>query len=41
MSICAIVEFERKLYTAENLSKELIIQFAEQISDRYFDYSEP
>lgn len=41
MGIWAIVEFERMLYTTESLSKDMVIDFAKKISDRYFDYSEP
>lgn len=40
MSICAIVDFERRLYTSDELTKDIVIEFAKQISDRYFDYSE-
>jgi hypothetical protein len=41
MSICAIVDFERRLYTADNLTKDQVIQYAKDISDRYLGYSEP
>jgi hypothetical protein len=41
MSICAIVDFEKRLYTSEILTKDIVIEFAKQISDRYFDYTEP
>ena len=41
MSICAIIEFERRIYTTEVLTKELVIQFATEISDKHFDFSEP
>lgn len=41
MSICAIVDFERRLYTAEYLTKEIVVWFAKEISDLYLDYTEP
>lgn len=41
MSICAIVDFEKRLYTAELLTKEIVVWLAKEISDRYFDSEEP
>ena len=41
MGIALIVDFERKLYTAENLTKESVIEYAKEVSDKYLDMSEP
>lgn len=41
MGVCFVVDFERCVYEAKNLTKETVLQLARDMYKKYFDMSEP
>jgi hypothetical protein len=39
--ICHVIDFEKNIYSADNLTRESVIELAAKMSNKYQDYEEP